>query len=182
MTLAGINQMGRRNRYRGEAIVPPVIEDILRRLNDRISEGLEGRVRKIPVVDDARMSDGLDEADPDRIVDDVWTETDQIHRQGNGSPSVDGFNMIPSSSNRRGCTELLVTFCFQNDSFEKRLLESLDHVSKHCRNTKDIYFITTKWNSAIFEKYDGYLEMVRDTPLNIVFIYVGKEGFVWMPE
>lgn len=34
MTLAGINQMGRRNRYRGEAIVPPVIEDILRRLNE----------------------------------------------------------------------------------------------------------------------------------------------------
>ncbi len=168
MTLGSINQMGQRRNLRQDIQVPSVVEELLKRLAGRLSEGYE-------------------DGDPDRIVEETGKEIDDFYGDGNHAKRIghsphDPFNMIPSSSTRRGCTELLITFCCNNDSFEKRLLESLDHVSQHCRNTKDIYFITTKWNSTVFEKYEGYLDMIRALPVNIVFIYVGKEGFVRMPD
>lgn len=163
MTLGSINQLGRRKNLRDDPQIPSIVEGILIRLAGKLAEAFE-------------------EGDTDRIVGEIVLDTDNDFGEYPDGDGRGAFNMIPSSSNRRGCTELLITFCFKNDSFEKRLRESLDHVSQHCRNTKDIYFISTKWNSSAFEKFDGYLEMVRGLPVNVFFIYVGKEGFVLMPE
>lgn len=163
MTLGQINQLGRRKMNREDIQLPPFVEKILNRMANEISEQFE-------------------DEDPDRTIDEIVKDLDKEYGDIHDAHGRGAFNIIPSSSKWKGCTELLITFCYNNDSFEKRLRESLDHFSQQCRNTKDIYFITTKWNSTVFEKFEGYLKMVRTQGVNVVFIYLGKEGFVMMPE
>lgn len=163
MRLSEINEMGRRRRRYEDREVPRIVEDILERIADYLYEDSEG-------ID----TDGVGKVS--REIDDLNKDSARY-----GNRNYDAFNMIPSS-NRIGCTDLLITFCSEYDSFEKRILESLDHVSKHCLNTKDVYFITRKWNSSTFNKLLGHIELIRKTQVNIVFIYIGKEGVVLMPE
>lgn len=163
MRLSEINEMGRRRRRNEDREVPRIVEDILQRIAGYLDEDSEG------IYTD--------------IIGKVSREIDDLNKGSAkyGNRNFEEFNMIPSS-NRIGCTELLITFCAEYDSFEKRILESLDHVSKHCKNTKDIYFITRKWNSSTFNKLLGHIELIRSASVNIVFIYVGKEGIVSLPE
>lgn len=92
------------------------------------------------------------------------------------------YNLIPSSHYGH-CTELLITLCcFESDSFASRLHESLDHASLTCKNTKDIYFITTKWETTIFDRALGHMELLRNSGMQFYFIYMSKNGIVQIPE
>jgi hypothetical protein len=163
MRISEINEMGRRSQRHEDMVVPRIVEEILKRIAGYLEENFE-------------------DVDTD-ILEKVRREFDE--NSGStwyGNWGSEEYNMIPSSSNRRGCTELLITFCSKNDSFENRIIESLDHASTHCKNTRDIYFFTSKWNTSTIDKLRGYIELVKRASVNIVFIYVGKEGFVQMPE
>lgn len=93
----------------------------------------------------------------------------------------DDINMIPSY--RKGyCHDILIGICYDKDNLENRLFECLDHASKQCfGENKEIYFITTQWNTPTINKLSGYMELLRHSGVRINLIHVTEKGFVLMP-
>lgn len=90
-------------------------------------------------------------------------------------------NVIPSK-HEGDCSDVLITFCYNKDSFEGRIMESLDHAAKFCpRTCRNIYFISTQWKSDVADKLSGYVDSVRKNNVNICFIHMTEEGIVVMP-
>lgn len=90
-------------------------------------------------------------------------------------------NMIPSSF-LGSCWPILVTLCYDQDDFEKRIFEGLDLAVKNCPNvTRSIFFLTTQWDSEVVQKLGGYIESVRKRNVEIQFIYTTAKGTVRMP-
>lgn len=98
-------------------------------------------------------------------------------------------NVIPSKT-KIACTPILITLCYDKDSFEGRILESIDHAEKQCPGIcEHIFFITTQWNSVIANKLSGCIGLLRKSGVEIRFIHItekfterGKEnGIVLMP-
>ena len=71
---------------------------------------------------------------------------DRIGQSSYGNPYC---NVIPSQI-KSVCTPLLITFCYDADNFEGRIMESLDHAILHCPgDCRAIYFLSTQWVSQI---------------------------------
>lgn len=80
------------------------------------------------------------------------------------------------------CTPILITFCYDKDSFDGRIIESLDYAIINCPNMIEyIFFLTTQWDSGKVNKLAGYIESVRKNGVAISFIYLTPKGFVVMP-
>ena len=96
-------------------------------------------------------------------------------------PGIGDYNVIPSK--RKGqCTPILITYCYNKDNLESRILESLDHVTISCpRASKYIYFLITQWDSLTPKKLEGYIDSVRKLNVEIQFIYTTKKASVQMP-
>jgi hypothetical protein len=90
-------------------------------------------------------------------------------------------NIIPSK-HKSVCTPILITFCYDKDNFEQRILDSLDHATIICnKKCEVIYFLTTQWNSFTFNKLSGYVESVRSHNVRVSFIYITNKGITIMP-
>ena len=80
------------------------------------------------------------------------------------------------------CSPIMITFCYDKDNFDGRIIESLDHAVIHCPNICEfIFFLTTQWDSKAVNKLAGYIEAVRKAGITISFIYITSKGFVVMP-
>ena len=76
-------------------------------------------------------------------------------------------NVIPSNY-KASCTPTLITICYDGDNFNNRVMQSLKHASIDCYGTcKNIYFITTKWESVTINQLMGYIESVRENKLQL---------------
>lgn len=90
-------------------------------------------------------------------------------------------NVIPSRT-KCACTPILITYCYDKDSFEGRIMESLDHATVHCPGIcRHIFFLTTQWDSKVTNKLAGYIEAVRKNDVKIAFIHITNKGIVLMP-
>jgi len=117
-----------------------------------------------------------------RIAEDIETERSKgkVH-PGIGDGVTDDINLIPSKSNG-SCHQVLVGICYDKDNLEERIRECLDHVAINCSGiNKEIFFLTTQWNSGVVNKFNGYIEALRKNGLLINLIYVTSKGFVLMP-
>ncbi len=166
----------------------PLLEDLVHRIAEAESEGdpdeecgvrQEDR-RGAPDWKDTRHGGGRRE---DRRDAPDWRAAG--HKGGRSLtdyfPDSDEFNMIPSDQ-PAPCRWNLVTICYGKDSFENRIIESLDHASLHCKGTcKKIFFLSTRWNSQTIDKLRGYIEAVRASGVEINFYYITAKGIVWMP-
>ena len=91
------------------------------------------------------------------------------------------FNLIPSK-HKGMCHHLLVGICYDRDNFEERIMACLDHAAIECKGiNKEIYIISTQWNSFSVDKFKGYLESLRGNGLLIQMIHVTSKSFVLMP-
>jgi hypothetical protein len=91
------------------------------------------------------------------------------------------FNLIPSKSNG-DCRPLLVGVCYYDDNIDTRLRKCLDHVASKCDGiNKELFFLSTKWNSAVIDKYIGYIQSLRHNGVKVNMIYVSRRGVVLMP-
>ena len=93
----------------------------------------------------------------------------------------DDFNLIPSK--RAGdCKGLLVGVCYYDDNIDTRLRKCLDHAAVRCEGvTKEVFFLSTKWNSAVIDKYIGYIQSLRYNGVTVNMVYVSRRGVVLMP-
>jgi hypothetical protein len=82
------------------------------------------------------------------------------------------FNLIPSDQSG-SCRQLLVTLCFDSDSFERRLNEAIKHAGIHCPNTEMVIFVTTKWEP---KKWRSLERDVRALNAQFVAYFVGPVG------
>lgn len=91
------------------------------------------------------------------------------------------FNLIPSR--RIGeCKGLLVAVCYYDDNIDTRLRKCLDQAAIRCEGTtREVFFLTTKWNSAVIDKYIGYIQSLRHNGVKVNMIYVSRKGVVLMP-
>ena len=118
----------------------------------------------------------------ERVFDDIIEGITKGKAPVNTLQQLDGYvNVIPSRD-KAACTFLLITLCYNNDSFEGRIFESLDHATKLCPGIcEHIFFLTTQWNSAIVNKLSGYIEAVRKNNVKIKFVYLTDKGVALMP-
>jgi hypothetical protein len=91
------------------------------------------------------------------------------------------FNLIPSR--RTGdCKRLLVAVCYFDDNIDTRLRKCLDQAAIRCEGiTREVFFLTTKWNSAVIDKYIGYIQSLRHNEIKVNMIYITRKGVVLMP-
>lgn len=91
------------------------------------------------------------------------------------------FNLIPSRRNIE-CKRLLVAVCYYDDNIDTRLRKCLDQAAVRCDGlTRQVYFLSTKWNSAVIDKYIGYIQSLRHNGVMVNMIYVSRKGIVLMP-
>lgn len=96
--------------------------------------------------------------------------------------NISDINFIPSSHRGR-CHDRLIAVCYDDDNLDSRLRACLDHASITCSGiNQDVYFITTKWDSTVVNKYEGYFNSLRKNNIRLSLIYVSKIGFVLMPN
>ena len=90
-------------------------------------------------------------------------------------------NLIPSK--RIGdCRRLLVGVCYYDDNIDTRLRKCLDHAAISCDGVnREVYFLSTKWNSAVIDKYIGYIQSLRHNGVLVNMVYVTRKGVVLMP-
>lgn len=103
-------------------------------------------------------------------------------QKDNGRNYGGNCNVIPGT-NIEMCYRLLICKCYDSDKFDDRIRECLDHVSLLCPGkNKDVYFLTTQWDSKKFSLYVGYIAALRrDTELKIHFLYMNNNGITLMP-
>lgn len=91
------------------------------------------------------------------------------------------FNLIPSK--RVGdCKGLLVGVCYYDDNIDTRLRKCLDLAAIRCEGiTREVFFLSTKWNSAVIDKYIGYIQSLRHNGVMVNMVYVSRRGVVLMP-
>jgi hypothetical protein len=90
-------------------------------------------------------------------------------------------NIIPWQE-KGVCSPVMITFCYDKDDFDGRIMDSLDHAVMHCPNICEyIFFLTTQWDSRAVNKLVGYIEAVRKTGVTLSFIYITPKGFAVMP-
>lgn len=103
---------------------------------------------------------------------------DRIGQLSYGNPYC---NVIPSIT-KSTCMPLLITYCYDADNFEGRIMESLDHAVLHCPgDCRIVYILTTQWVSQIANKMSGYIESVRNNGVRIQFVHITAKGIVAMP-
>ena len=91
------------------------------------------------------------------------------------------FNLIPSRRNIE-CKRLLVAVCYYDDNIDTRLRKCLDQAAVRCDGmTREVFFLATKWNSAVIDKYIGYIQSLRHNGVMVHMIYVSRKGIVLMP-
>lgn len=91
------------------------------------------------------------------------------------------FNLIPSRRNF-GCRKLLVAVCYYDDNIDTRLRKCLDQAAVGCDGiTSEVYFLSTKWNSVVIDKYIGYIQSLRHNGVRVNMIYVARKGIALMP-
>mgnify|MGYP003506902910 FL=1 len=125
-----------------------------------------------------------------RAMQDLEEGSTKERASDNALENLGGYvNVIPSKT-KIACTPILITLCYDKDSFEGRIMESLDHAEKQCPGIcEHIFFITTQWNSVIANKLSGCIGLLRKSGVEIRFIHItekfterGKEnGIVLMP-
>lgn len=116
-----------------------------------------------------------------KIFDDIREGITQGKAPVDKGINFDDINYIPSS-HKGPCRPLLVAVCYDKDHFEDRMLECLDHASINCAGiNREIFFLTTQWNSYIANKHRGYIESMRREGYLINMIYVTHLGFALMP-
>ncbi len=118
----------------------------------------------------------------ERVFDDIIEGITKGKAPVNTLEHLDDYvNVIPFKY-KAACTQLLITLCYNNDSFEGRIFESLDHATKLCQGIcKYIFFLTTQWSSATTNKLSGYIEAVRKNGVMIKFVYITDRGSVIIP-
>lgn len=162
MTFRDLMNMNREYRDMLDEPVPNVIAGLFERLN------YESHRERI-------FNDGVVLEEPDLLGDLL---EDLEHSSGH----YDDYNLIPSRSKSHRCTDLLVTICNKDSKFEEYLGRSLDHAGVHCSNCKQVYFITSTWNSRIFSKYKGYIRVLERKGIAFRFLYFGTKGQALLPE
>lgn len=91
------------------------------------------------------------------------------------------FNLIPSKK-VGDCKGLLVGVCYYDDNIDTRLRKCLDHAAIRCENiTREVFFLSTKWNSGVIDKYIGYIQSLRHNGVMVNLVYVSRRGVVLMP-
>ena len=100
---------------------------------------------------------------------------------GSSITSAGNINIIPSKY-RGDCYQILVAICYDGDNLDDRLLKFLDHASITCAGiNRELFLITTQWNSIVVNKYLGYIDSMRRNGVVVNLIYVSKKGIVLMP-
>jgi hypothetical protein len=71
-------------------------------------------------------------------------------------------NVIPPLGESGPCTEILLVFIGEADSFELRLLETIEHCGVLCHGkTKYVIFYALKWNDAIWKRHEQSFKMIN---------------------
>lgn len=82
-------------------------------------------------------------------------------------------NIIPGDERDR-CRETVLALCFDADSFDNRLHETMKHVEYECPDTKVVVFITSKWEPKTWkEKWDVVFENLS---AKVVLLLAGPGG------
>ena len=116
-----------------------------------------------------------------RISEDIYSDEIKSIATEKLAGNKGDINYIPSS-HRGKCNERLIAVCYDGDDLELRLRTCLDHASITCSGiNRDVYFITTKWDSTLINKYEGYFNALRNS-IRLTLIYVTKKGSVLMPN
>lgn len=90
-------------------------------------------------------------------------------------------NIIPRKEEGE-CRTRLVTVCYYDDNIDTRLRKCLDHAAIKCDGkTREVYFLSTKWNSAVVDKYIGYIQSLRHNGVEVNMLYITRKGVVRMP-
>lgn len=119
----------------------------------------------------------------------VMSDIEEGIADGKASPNIadgfDGFggfvNVIPSKK-KSACSSILITFCYKKDNLNLRIKESLDHATLHCPDIcRQIFLLTTQWDSKAIDQYKGYIKSVRQGGVEISFIHITPKGIVLMP-
>lgn len=98
-----------------------------------------------------------------------------------GSNVADNVNIIPSKYHD-SCCHVLIGICYDGDNLDRRIHEFLDHASLVCHGiNKELFFLTTQWNSFVANQYKGYIESLRRDGVNITMIYITNKGIALMP-
>lgn len=87
-----------------------------------------------------------------------------------GEMGQDQINVIPSDK-IGSCRDVLVAFCFDGDSFSKRLREVAYHAGIYCPETKVVILVTTQWNPREWEK--NHRKAFEDLKAVVVIYFVG---------
>lgn len=82
----------------------------------------------------------------------------------------DSINVIPSDI-VGSCRDVLVAFCFNGDSFSKRLREVAYHAGIHCPETKVVILVTSQWNPREWER--NHRKAFEDLKAVVVIYFVG---------
>lgn len=93
-------------------------------------------------------------------------------------------NVIPS--NHLGpCHRELFTYIYDKDSFDARVLESLNLVldpDKCFGVCRHVVIITTKWDPRIIEKYVGLFKSAERAGIDIIFsLHIGNHPTTFRP-
>lgn len=119
----------------------------------------------------------------EKVLNDVESEhsKERAPEEQNDYGCNDYINVIPSKM-ECACRPILLTYCYDKDNFEDRIMESLDHASLKCPGiNKEIYFLSTQWDSRCIRKTAGYIKAVRMNDVKVVFLHITNKGIVLMP-
>ena len=90
-------------------------------------------------------------------------------------------NLIPRKE-EGSCRKLLAAVCYYDDNIDTRLRKCLDHAAIKCDGVnREVYFLSTKWNSAVVDKYIGYIQSLRHNGVEVNMLYITRNGVVRMP-
>ena len=90
-------------------------------------------------------------------------------------------NLVPGQPGNM-CFSILIGVCYDGDALEDRIRQWLDHASLTCPDmNRELFFFSTKWNSDIVKKFDGYIASMRQRGVLINLFYLTPKGLVLMP-
>ena len=119
----------------------------------------------------------------EKVLNDVESEhsKERAPDEQNDYGCSNSMNAIPSKT-ECACKPILMTYCYDKDNFEDRIVESLDNASIKCPGiNKEIYILSTQWDSRSINKLAGYINAVRMNDVKVVFVHITNKGIVLMP-
>ncbi|MCS7367395.1 MAG: hypothetical protein NDF52_05900 [archaeon YNP-WB-062] len=71
-------------------------------------------------------------------------------------------NVIPPTGKLGPCTDILLVFIGEADSFELRVLEAIKHCGVLCRGkTRYVIFYALKWDDVMWKKHEQSFKMIN---------------------